>query len=331
MDFIDVKYINLISSRFSKFKKVKNNLYNFRCPICGDSKKNRNKARGYLYQVKNNTNFKCHNCGVNISFNNFLKDLDPVMHKQYTFEKFKEGHTGKNFVTETPEEVFKKIDLKPEFKKKIKIDLPSAFDVNVSRSYLNARAIFEGEFYYAENFKEFINTIKPDTFEEAYVKYGEERVIIPLVRDGELIGVQGRALSSNPIKYLTIMFDEDAPKIYGLDNIRRDAPVYVTEGPFDSTFVPNSIAMCGADVDLSGWGIGNPVYVYDNEPRNSEIVRRIENAISTQQSVVIWPSNIQEKDINDMVLAGHDVKNVIQSNTYQGLEAKLKFTTWKKI
>jgi predicted RNA-binding Zn-ribbon protein involved in translation (DUF1610 family) len=331
MDFIDVKYINLISSRFSKFKKVKNNLYNFRCPICGDSKKNKNKARGYLYQVKNNTNFKCHNCGVNISFNNFLKDLDTVLHKQYTFEKFKEGHTGKNFVTETPEEVFKKIDSKPEFKKKVEIDLPSAFDVNVSRVYLNARAIFDGEFYYAKNFNEFINTIKPDTFESAYVKYGEERVIIPLVRDGELIGVQGRALSSNPIKYLTIMFDEDAPKIYGLDNIRTDAPVYVTEGPFDSTFIPNSIAMCGADVDLSGWGISNPVWIYDNEPRNTEIVRRIESAIADQQAVVIWPSNIQEKDINDMVLAGHDVKNMIQSNTYQGLQAKLKFTTWKKI
>ena len=331
MDFIDVKYINLISSRFSKFKKVKNNLYNFRCPICGDSKKNKNKARGYLYQVKNNTNFKCHNCGVNISFNNFLKDLDTVLHKQYTFEKFKEGHTGKNFVTETPEEVFKKIDSKPEFKKKVEIDLPSAFDVNVSRVYLNARAIFDGEFYYAKNFNEFINTIKPDTFESAYVKYGEERVIIPLVRDGELIGVQGRALSSNPIKYLTIMFDEDAPKIYGLDNIRTDAPVYVTEGPFDSTFIPNSIAMCGADVDLSGWGISNPVWIYDNEPRNTEIVRRIESAIADQQAVVIWPSNIQVKDINDMVLAGHDVKNMIQSNTYQGLQAKLKFTTWKKI
>ena len=331
MDFIDVKYINLISSRFSKFKKVKNNLYNFRCPICGDSKKNKNKARGYLYQVKNNTNFKCHNCGVNISFNNFLKDLDTVLHKQYTFEKFKEGHTGKNFVTETPEEVFKKIDSKPEFKKKVEIDLPSAFDVNVSRVYLNARAIFDGEYYYAKNFYEFIRTIKPDTFESAYVKYGEERVIIPLVRDGELIGVQGRALSSNPIKYLTIMFDEDAPKIYGLDNIRTDAPVYVTEGPFDSTFIPNSIAMCGADVDLSGWGISNPVWIYDNEPRNTEIVRRIESAIADQQAVVIWPSNIQEKDINDMVLAGHDVKNMIQSNTYQGLQAKLKFTTWKKI
>ena len=115
MDFIDVKYINLISSRLSKFKKVKPNLYNCRCPICGDSKKNKNKARGYFYQVKNNTNFKCHNCGINISFNNFLKEIDSTTHKQYVFEKFKEGHTGKNFVVEQPEEVFMKLESKPAF------------------------------------------------------------------------------------------------------------------------------------------------------------------------------------------------------------------------
>ena len=98
MDFVDTKYIGILSPRLLKFKRVKSNLYNFRCPICGDSQKNKNRARGYLYQVKNNTNFKCHNCGVNISFNNFLKKIDVNLHKEYTFEKFKEGKTGKNFV-----------------------------------------------------------------------------------------------------------------------------------------------------------------------------------------------------------------------------------------
>ena len=100
MDFIDVKYINLLSSRLSKFKRIKADLYNCRCPICGDSQKNKSKARGYFYSVKNNTNFKCHNCGVNISLNNFLKKIDPVVYKQYTFEKFKSNHTGCNFVTD---------------------------------------------------------------------------------------------------------------------------------------------------------------------------------------------------------------------------------------
>ena len=71
MDIIDSKYIGLVSSRLQKFKRVKPNLFNFRCPICGDSQKHKNKARGYFYQVKTNTNFKCHNCGASQSFNNF--------------------------------------------------------------------------------------------------------------------------------------------------------------------------------------------------------------------------------------------------------------------
>ena len=86
MDLVDSKYIGLVSSRLQKFKRVKDNLYNFRCPICGDSQKNKNKTRGYIYQVKNNTNFKCHNCGASMSFNNFVKTIDPTLHKQYTLE-----------------------------------------------------------------------------------------------------------------------------------------------------------------------------------------------------------------------------------------------------
>ena len=330
MDFIDVKYINLISSRLQKFKRVKPKLYNFRCPICGDSQKNKNKARGFLYQVKNNTNFKCHNCGVSVSFANFLKDLDPQTYKQYTFEKFKEGNTGKNFVTETPEDMFGKMrNTKPTFKKKIEIDLPSAFDVPDSKHYLESRAILSGKFYYAENFQEFVNILKPGSFK--HPKFGEPRIVIPLVRNEKLIGLQGRALSTNPVKYLTVMLDEDAPKIYGTDEIDKSLPVYITEGPFDSTFIKNSVAMCGADVDVVSCGISNPVWIYDNEPRNSQITRRIEQTINQGGTVVIWPSNIREKDINDMVLSGHKVQEIIDKNTYKGLEAKLKFTSWKKV
>ncbi|MAS83003.1 MAG: DNA primase [Legionellales bacterium] len=330
MDFIDVKYINLISSRLPKFKKVKPNLYNFRCPICGDSQKQKNKARGYLYRVKNNTNYKCHNCGVSMSFNNFLKDVDFETHKQYIFEKFKDGKTGKNFPAETPEDIFKKVETsKPEFKEKIVINLPSAFLESRSKNYLESRAIFRGEFYFARNFMEFVNSIKPDTFKST--NYGEERIVIPLIRNNTLIGVQGRALSSNPIKYLTIMLDDDAPKVYGLDTIDKRLPVYVVEGPFDSTFINNSVAMCGSDGEISDLERSDKVFVYDNEPRNKEIVGRIERCIERGDRVVIWPTNIREKDINDMVLSGHNVQEIVESNVYTGLQAKLKFTTWKKI
>jgi transcription elongation factor Elf1 len=322
MDFVDVKYINLISSRFEKFKKVKNNLYNFRCPLCGDSKKNKSKARGYLYQVKNNTNYKCHNCGVNISFNNFLKQIDSESYKQYTFEKFKEGHTGKNFVTEEPSFVFDK----PLFK--TKIDLPLCSEVERGRAYLEKRKIDPTKFYFAERFKEFSNSLKP-TFKST--DFEESRIIIPLYYQKDLIGFQGRALGPSSNKYITVMLFDNAPKIYSLDEIKKNETTYITEGPFDSTFISNSIALCGADGDLDKWGINNRVWVYDNEPRNAEIIRRISNRIDEGEKVVIWDPNVKEKDINDMVMSGLNVQHMIESNTYCGLEAKLKFTTWKKI
>ena len=322
MDFVDVKYINLISSRFQKFKRVKNNLYNFRCPICGDSQTNKNKARGYLYQIKNNTNYKCHNCGVNVSFNNFLKQIDTQIHKQYIFEKFKEGNTGKNFTTQAPVLKFEAPKFKP------KLDLPKASENPVAKAYLENRKLNPDNYYYTERFKEWTNSLRP-TFDN--VSKDESRIIIPLFHQNILVGFQGRALGPSKVKYITIMLTDDAPKIYGLDKVQKNKSVYITEGPFDSTFISNSIALCGADGDVDKWGISNPVWIYDNEPRNREILSRISHVIEMGQKVVIWPSTIKEKDINDMVLSGLDVQSVIESNTYSGLEAKLKFTTWKKI
>ena len=332
MDFVDSKYIGLVSSRLQKFKRVKTDLYNFRCPICGDSQKNKNKTRGYLYPVKNNTNFKCHNCGASMSFNNFLKEIDTVLYKQYTMEKFKEGHTGKNFVVEEPKFNFQKPDFfrKNENSKSVKkLDLPKASEVQIAREYLEKRQLDPKKFYFANNFKEWTNTQKV-TFDT--IGRDESRIIIPMYdTESNLIGFQGRALGPNPVKYITVMLYDDVPKIYGLEKINKEETVYVTEGPFDSTFIPNSIAMCGADADLNKWGISNCVWIYDNEPRNSEIVSRYASTISRGQRIVIWPTSIVQKDINDMILAGLNVMDVIKLNTHSGLEAKIKFNNWKKI
>jgi predicted RNA-binding Zn-ribbon protein involved in translation (DUF1610 family) len=323
MDLVDSKYIGLVSSRLQKFKRVKSNLYTFRCPICGDSQKNKNKTRGYLYPVKNNTNFKCHNCGASLSFNNFLKELDPVLHKQYTLEKFKEGHTGRGFVVEAPKLEFKK----PVFKKSL--NLPKASSNPVAKEYLEKRKLNPEKFYFADKFKEWTNTQKV-TFDT--IGRDESRIIIPMYdRDNNLIGFQGRSLVPNSVKYITVMLDEEAPKIYGLNTIDQNLPVYVVEGPFDSTFVNNSVALCGSDGDVRCLEGSSIVFVYDNEPRNREIVNRISKCISRGQSVVIWPSGIVDKDINDMVLSGLNVMDVLKSNTYSGLEAKIKFNNWKKI
>jgi predicted RNA-binding Zn-ribbon protein involved in translation (DUF1610 family) len=323
MDLIDSKYIGLVSSRLQKFKRVKADLYNFRCPLCGDSQKHKNKMRGYLYQVKNNTNFKCHNCGASLSFNNFLKELDPTLHKQYTMEKFKEGHTGKNFVVEQPKFDFDK----PVFKKKL--DLPKASEIPIAKEYLERRKVDPEKFYFADKFKQWVNTQK-QTFNT--ITRDESRIIIPMYdKDSNLIGFQGRALGPSPNKYITVMLSDDAPKIYGLEKVDSSKSIYIVEGPFDSTFIENAVAMCGSDIDIRSFGWRDYIYVFDNEPRNREIVNRISKTIDRGDKVVIWSSNIKEKDINDLVLAGHNVMDMLKSNTHIGLEAKIKFNNWKKV
>jgi len=324
MDIIDSKFIGLVSSRLQKFKRVKADLYNFRCPICGDSKKHKNKARGYFYQVKTNTNFKCHNCGASLSFNNFLKQIDTTLHKQYVLEKFKEGHAGgRNFVVEEPKFEFKK----PVFQKKL--DLPRASEVPIAKKYLEKRKLDPSKFYFASKFKEWTNKQK-QTFDT--IGREECRIVIPMYdTNHELVGFQGRSLGPNSVKYITVMIKDDVPKLYGLEKIDKSKPVFVVEGPFDSTLINNSIAMCGADIGSSYLDEYDLIYVYDNEPRNREICDRISKCIEGGNQIVIWPSTINEKDINDMVMGGHNVMNLLESNTYSGLKAKIKFNNWKKI
>ena len=324
MDIIDSKYIGLVSSRLQKFKRVKANLYNFRCPICGDSQKHKNKARGYFYQVKTNTNFKCHNCGSSLSFNNFLKKIDTTLHKQYVLEKFKEGHAGgRNFVVDEPKFTFKK----PIFKKQL--DLPKASEVLLAKEYLEKRKLDPTKFYFSNKFKQWVNTHK-QTFDT--IGRDESRIIIPLHdTDKNLIGFQGRSLVPNSVKYITVMLNEEAPKIYGLDKVKTEKPIYILEGPFDSTLVENSVAMCGSDLDIRTFGWCDYIWVFDNEPRNREIVKRISNTIDKGDQVIIWPTQVNEKDINDMALAGHDIMSILKLNTYSGLEAKVKFNNWKKV
>ena len=332
MSYIDDKYIGLISPRLEKFKRVKGGLYNFRCPYCGDSQKHKNKARGYIYQVKADYNFKCHNCGVSRSFTYFLKDRDKSLYDQFVMERYSEGLTGKATVTPEPNFTFSK----PKFKTKdICDDLDTVFALNKTHSarcYLVNRGIKEEslkQFYYCPNFKEWTNKYKK-TYDS--IKNDESRIIIPLRNsDGTLFGYQGRSLDPNAkMRYITIMLDEDQPKIYGLDKINETKPIYIIEGPFDSTFVENSVAMCGSDIDIRTFGWSNYIWVYDNEPRNREIVNRISKSLDRGDRVIIWPSEIKQKDINDMILAGHNVMSVLECNTYSDLEGTLKLTNWKK-
>lgn len=333
MSLIDSKYIGLISIKLQKYSKKKEGLYTFRCPYCGDSQRHKNKTRGYIYKYKNDHNFKCHNCGVSRSLTNFLKDQDPALHDQYVFERYKEGATGRASNTPTPKKF--KFE-KPKFSKK-DFDLKKISELNTShlaRKFLQNRRIpdsyFE-ELYFVENFKEWTNTQKL-TFDN--LDNDEPRIIIPLKYEGTIFGFQGRSLNpKSKLKYITIILDDGQPKIFGFDKINRNKPVYIVEGPFDSMFIENSIAMVGADITKSFFDQNidlDFVMVYDNEKRNKQIVDRMEKSIDLNFPIVIWPDSITEKDINDMFLTGLNVQNVIKSNVYSGLHAKTKLTSWKR-
>ena len=329
MSYLDTKYINLASASLQKYKKVKNGLWTFRCPYCGDSKKNKNKTRGYIFSVKGDHVFKCHNCGITRSFSNFLKDQVPHVYDEYVMERYKEGTIGKN----VPKPDLTQFISKPKFEKKT-IDLEPLSCLNnfhVARKYILGRGIPENKLdrlYYCPNFKEWTNTQK-HTFSDT--TNDEERIIIPLNdTNGNLIGFQGRSLSPNAkMRYITVMLNEDAPKLYGLDHINKNETIYIVEGPLDSFFLENSVAMCGSDVDIRSFGWSDYIWVYDNEPRSRQITDKISKSIDAGDAVVIWPRSIKEKDLNDMVTSGINVKNVIQSNVYQGLKAKLQLSSWK--
>ena len=328
MNYIDTKYIGLVSTQLLKFVEKKKGTYNFRCPYCGDSVKKQNKARGYLFSMRDSFVFKCHNCGVTRNFSQFLKDQNTNLHDEYVMERYKEGMTGKNYQVKAPD--FKPFVTKPVFKKKLFGDLPDIESLNTThpaKQYLLDRKIPEiyfSNFYYAEDFNAWENNQNTTK---------EPRIILPLIsEDGNVFGYQARSLNKNSnLRYITTILDKQYPKLFGLDRINKNENIYITEGPFDSLFIRNSLAMCGADVYLGDWGINNATWIYDNEPRNKQIVQRYERCIDKGESIVIWPDNIKEKDINDMVLAGRDVETVVRWNTYSGLEAKVKFNLWKKI
>lgn len=326
--YTEIKYLNLISSRLEKFKRKGDYLWNFRCPVCGDSKTNKNKARGFVFQMKGNLLYKCHNCQVSVPFPKLLEDLDQAMYKQYCLEKFKENNTTKKVDMRKVKRV---VSTTPKFKVNILSSLTPIDNLNNShpaKEYLLTRQLPTQALYFTEKFKEWTNSVKPNTFQD--ITKDEPRIIIPFIdKEGVVFGYQGRSLSNDGLRYITILLDEERPKIFGMNRIDYDKTIFITEGPFDSLLLENAVAMAGADVSVGDFG-GDTVFVYDNEPRNTQITDRIKKHIDDGHKVVIWPSNIKEKDINDMYLKGYPVVEIVKLNTYQGLTAKLKFNDWKK-
>ena len=311
------------------FKKKGDNLWNFRCPYCGDSQKSRTKARGFVFRKKNDLFYKCHNCGVGASLGNLIKYVDSKTYEDYILERYRKGIETKS----SPQPEFK-FDA-PVFKKDVFKSLQSISQLastHPARRLVGERKLSEysHDLFLCPSFFKFTNTLVPNKFPSLCGDH--PRLMIPFRNEGgEIFAYQGRAFGSETPKYITIKLDEDADKIFGLDRIDKSKPILVVEGPLDSLFLDNCIAMAGADFNNFE---GDLIIIFDNEPRNKEICKQIEKTISQGRKIVIWPDTVKEKDINDMILAGYskkDIQQIITDNTFQTASASLRFAEWRKI
>jgi len=339
MDWLNHKYIGLVSARLEKFKRKGPSLYNFRCPICGDSSTHRNKARGYIYEKKGNMLFHCHNCNATMSVPNFIKMLDQNLYSEMQLEKLQDSKPPEQidyeaFVNKMKKPVFMKMGPLKGLKKVSQLSA----DHRVKK-FVESRRIpnpFHAVLFSCPNFKQYTNSLVPGKFDDSSLERDETRLLIPFMDANKNVhAYQGRALGASAVKYITIILDESVPKVYGLDRVNFDRTVYVVEGPIDSMFLPNSIATAGGDLvsSVSSFKKDNLVIVYDNEPRSKETIKKLDKAIMNGYNVVIWPDNLEHKDINDMYLAGLSsgfIKHIIDTNTYRDLAAKMALTKWSK-
>jgi len=332
--FLDTKYLTLVSNRLPLFKR-KGSSYNCRCIICGDSAKKLNKARGYFYPNKDKLMYKCFNCDASMYFSTFLKTIDQTLFNQYSFESYAES---KPYSNTDPQIVFEQ----PQFKKpeerlldKLLDRLDTLPDDHEAVKFCVTRKIPKKKFsqiYFISNIK---NIVQLNDKYKASIQTEEPRIVFPFYDEsGILTAVTCRAIRGEALRYITVKVADDKPLIYGLDAVDKNNDIYIVEGPIDSLFLQNSIAIAGTSlgkINLSTLEKDNLVVVFDNQPRNKEVCKIIHKTIKDGFKVVIWPQTIEEKDINDMVLAGKDVASIIKKNVFLGLEAEVKFAAWKRV
>ena len=332
--YIDRNFLLQVSPRLQRFSKKKDDLYNFRCPLCGDSQKNKLKARGFVFRKKNDYFYMCHNCGASMNFYSFLSKVDENLLKQYALERYKDSGAANTYSKPSFSEAKTEA---PKFKKKLNLPtIKSLPDEHYAKKYVVGRKIpdsFYSELYFAEDYKAFVEEMG---IEKEGLVENDPRLVIPFYDENKsLIAFQGRALGQSKMRYITVKVEESDKKIYGLERANTNQMVCVTEGPIDSMFLSNAVATADSNLAAASRVLdkSNITLVYDNEPRNKEIVKLIEKAIEEHYNVVIWPEYMEEKDINEMVLAGFspdEIQDIIDKNTFVNLRAKMEFVNWKK-
>ena len=330
MLWIDEQFINRCSVLLDRFKQVKQGLYNCRCPICGDSQKNKSKARGYFFQISQVYRFQCHNCGASMSIRAFLKTVAPMLLDEYELETFKEKNKTKAEVRHLePKKISYPIE---SFNLKCISEMPHS---HPAKNYVIERMIPEDKFdliYYQPKFLKWVNEV---TKEDSLIKKDHPRLVFPYFdEEGNVFRFNSRAFGKESPRYQQTIIDQDKPRLYGLERVSKYLPVFVIEGQIDSLFLPNCLAVGTANYNVSYLNrFPNRIYVPDNQPRNPEVVRQLEPIVNSGQSIVLWQEDFGGKDINEMIKSGLTIKEIlgiIDSCTFNGIEALLKFKQWRK-
>ena len=251
---VDQEYIQRhIATRLNRFTKKDANLWNFRCPYCGDSQKNKRKTRGYIYKREQDYFFRCHNCQKGTTLGKLIEFLDPELYRQYLLDSYVEKNGD---LRERVEPQKKNLFVRDDFEEPkgflekhgmIKIsDLPND---HMAVVYLKRRCIPEKlwkHFYYLDDVGR-LEELK-DKYRDRIVGK-EPRLILPYYdRKGNIFALTARALGDSKIKYLHIRLDEDIPLIYGLDRMDKTKELYVVEGQIDSLFLDNCVALSGGGI-----------------------------------------------------------------------------------
>jgi hypothetical protein len=345
--WVDRKFLMLVSSRLRNFKEKGSNLFNFSCPFCGDSQRNKIRARGYIYERSGKLKYSCHNCGLNSSFGFFLKKVDPNSYKEFSYEKFKE--LGQRKISVPKKETEPSVEYNLDIVSRLLLPLGKLPKNHEALNYVLERRIPVErwrDLYYVDNFKEYItNTYDLDPRRISRLVEDDPRLVMFLTDlSGKVTHVNARSIRPNSYQRyvkLKVVPQQIDRKIFGLQYVDFTKRIYVLEGEIDSMFLRNAVASGDSSLNQLGCSLKlkqlkepDVVLVFDNEPRNKDIMRQLKESIEVGHQVVIWPDNWLGKDINEMIKdhgkSPEQVQRIIAQNTFKGLEALLMFSDWSK-
>jgi hypothetical protein len=329
-DFIISKFYQFGGS--PKYNRGSNS-YQASCPICREGKSWLKKQRCY-YIVKKNI-IHCHNCGwhgnpvnwiMEVSGDSFSQvmsssqDYDTVNIENFSKPKNKkiDYELPCDCIDIEDEEQLEFFNYEPVIKK--------ALEVLNHRRLLSA--INRPKKYYV-TLNDFVH---------------ENRLIIPFYdENNKIVFYQSRKLldSDKKAKYLSKKDSERS--LFNIDKVDENIPyIFITEGPLDSTFIRNGIALAGISesgsdiftekqkLQIQLFPLHELIFVLDNQWNDQTSKKKSKALLEAGKRVFVWPKEYREfKDLNDVCVAyklDEFPYKFIQKNSYSGMTGKMKIS-----